>query len=80
MVYFECVAELRHSGAFVALLRNSRCGLAQKIRLLSNFEFPLAHSLIKNGLYSSNKIRKTQDEHRLPKFEKSVIVNLVPIS
>ena len=32
MVYFECVAELRHSGAFVALLRNSSCGLAQKIR------------------------------------------------
>ena len=30
--------------------------------------------------YSSNKIRKTQNEHRLSKFELSVVVNLMQIS
>ena len=32
------------------------------------------------GKYSSNKIRKTQNEHPLSKFDGSVVVDLKPIS
>ena len=42
------------------------------------------HPLYKpTGVYSSNKIRKTQNEHQnkgLSKFEQSVIVNIMPVS
>ena len=31
-------------------------------------------------MYSTNKIRKTQNEHRLSKFDRSVAINLNPIS
>ena len=31
-------------------------------------------------LYSSNKLRKTQNDHRLSKFDRSAVVNLMPIS
>ena len=42
-----------------------------------------AHFESKILKYSSNKIKKTQNdppEHRLSKFEQSAIVNLMPIS
>jgi len=58
MVYFECVAELRHSGAFVALLRNSVLVWPQRLDNFLSLNFHLLiqtivqlWTLIKNGLY-----------------------------